>query len=308
MAEQDRRLKTWSLLLLFGLYTRNERGRRIVCRSLLVRTLEFLREVGPPAEVRSNMRSTDTVLTGSSIVHFLIRDDTLSWIPSNVNFVSSSAGFNQFCTYLVSDLNADELRHELLHPDDDDPTQEQADAVVFAEAGITERVHFRVRDVTIQVSRSATFSPLTAIAWGDNSLLFSYLSADTVCVAYPHAFLDNACIFSTGRGTETHLKLYKDRRFTVYRSAMDYLGIPHAVECLPNGYCAKAKRYFADDRCIFMRFGDGAAYLGGDDSLAVERFTAVWTWGGQPCENRRCSTVAQHTVGLAIANMCKVPI
>ena len=51
MTEQDRRVKTWPLLLLFGLYTRNERGRRIVCRSLLVRTLEFLREVGPPAEV-----------------------------------------------------------------------------------------------------------------------------------------------------------------------------------------------------------------------------------------------------------------
>lgn len=308
MSEQDARVKDWPLLLLFGLYTRNERGRRIVCRTLLHSTLEFLRGFGPPADFRSKMRSTDTVLTGSAVVHFLMRDAKPSWKPSDVNFVSSDAGFNQFCAYLYSDLRGEELSHHLLRPDEDDPTQEQADTVAFAEAGITERVRVRINDIVFDVSRSATVSPLTPIARGDNTLLYSYLSADTLCVAYPHAFLQRACIFSSGRGTEQHLKLYKDRRFAVYRTAADYWAIPHAVECLPHGYCAKAKRYFADDRSIFMRFNDGPAYLAGDEPYGVERFTAVWMWGGQPCENRGCSTVVEHTVGLAIANMCNVPI
>ena len=167
--EQDARVKEWSFLLQFGLYTRSERGRRIVCRTLLRRVLEFLREFGPPADFRSKLRATDTVITGSAVVHFLLDDPGLTWKPSNVNLVASSTGFNQFCTYLLSDLGGLELSHELLRPDDDDPTQMQADQIAFEEAGITERLRVRIRDITFEVVRSATVSPLTAIACGDNT-------------------------------------------------------------------------------------------------------------------------------------------
>ena len=133
-------------------------------------------------------------------------------------------------------------------------------------------------------------------------MLFTYLSADVLCLAYPLAFVDSTCILSTSPTTEVHFKQYEERGFMVYRSQLDY-ATPATGKCLPHGFCAWAVCSFPDDHCMFMRFASVH-----DPLISGRALTAVWNWGGQPCENKFCCAVVARSVNLALAESDVSPI
>ncbi|GJE97115.1 hypothetical protein PsYK624_133260 [Phanerochaete sordida] len=305
-SRQVERIRDWDVVSLIGLYRHSRLGRRIVQASF-ARRLETFFEcfTDEPKVFREIMRSTVTVLSGSACVRFLRPTD--DWEPGDFDFYCSYEGFPRFLAYVRGELGGRVVDHEMVSLQDEirggPPTAGRA----LVARGVCDRIRIVLDGVLLDVHRSATETPLTAVAHYTNTLLTNYVSADVFCIAYPWTFDDAVCIMTDESTPDSRMQedRYTERGFKVVHAARSYWVDTMKYSCVPHGYCPRTERWFGDNGCILMRFGGREP---DDGRLVDNRFTAMWINGGYPCQTDTCTVVRHRAVTAVSTADSRIPI
>lgn len=264
---------------------------------LIERWNEYLRRVVvAPIALRAMLRLTRSVISGSSALHFLL-DSPRSWSPGDCDiYVPNGAALR-----MIDHLRRTEGYVFCNSPEDasfydpDEPNQSGDSAHYISTVNRLRRSDGIFVDV-IESSSESSLHPLAAF-WSTH--LMNYVSADSLCVAYPTMTWNNSgCVASVinEKAVSAALK-YAERGFGL--SSFKFNLGPHVRSTYPSildgcdnfPYCPHSYRHFGDKWCMQTVFAE-------DHSIgnAVDRLTPRWRFGGDLCEG--CTTITTQSVEL----------
>lgn len=271
-------LGRWHTFSLCGLAEKDPRANELVARCLEQRVLTFFSTfTDDPLAFRAALAETRTVISGSSVVSFII--NRALWETDNINLYCPQHTFERFCDFLVEELHAREL-----------PNTTVSGRLPLRLPTIDHRELVTAR-TRFSVTRSPDATPVTVIASSDITVTMNFLTANSLHIAYPW-LLDNRKILARpGAVRPSLLARWQTRGFTLSSSAAGAWNteVPSDIpRCAPQGCCPSAIRYFDDDHCVVLRFGDADEDSDRDKDLGGRVLSAAWVFGGSPCGSTSC--------------------
>ncbi|KAI0317652.1 hypothetical protein OF83DRAFT_1120093 [Amylostereum chailletii] len=223
--------------------------------------------VTAPTRFRNVLRSSKAVIGGSFALHIALRAGT-TWRPANLDIYCPYKTFPSMIKLLVdTEGYAIMAMTASGHPSSPD----------FKNDIVTAFSLIRVHDNTqVAVYSTTNPSPLPAItrAWATH--LVNFVTADSVCVAYPVLTLDGH-----SRGMEVH----------------KFCGAsPSHFSGQPSPYCPHYVRKFGDDACLTVYFGDDD--VAKDDLVWDDEVS--WRWGGSDGCGDGCELSTERMIDVKV--------
>lgn len=297
--EQLSTISTWDIVTKYGFGLLDEQGARLIALSLETSLIGLLSNFTPDAhQLRDHMRQSGAVIVGAACDAFL-KNRIHNWDRTqDVQVVLPDNEYDNFLTYLLLVLRGT-LEHRISAvPDPDGPFVNAAPPYNHLPPGVIERCVIKTDKAIFDLWRSETFSPLTALPYGDTTAHLNFLSSYSVCLAYPRPYDDNVAIVNSRHPvTQASIQLYESLGYTFRADHKAYWGDVHRTVCLPHGHCPKAVRYFGDRNCLNLTFD--RFFEDNDAPLDWDIKTASWVWGGDPCGNKQCCQRIGHSVVMA---------
>ncbi|KAJ3529883.1 hypothetical protein NM688_g7792 [Phlebia brevispora] len=189
--EQVEQSKGWDATMLVGLGLVSLEGRTTAIRLWSERLKRFLgKYVSDPEALRRVMDETRTVLSGGGAVHFL--QPSSDWTPRDLDFYCPEDQYEIFCIYIIDVLGGVVQLH-----------QEEADMATdihepYRHIAIKERRVIQTRFATFDVMCAKGMTSLFPIAHFFATHLMNFVSASSVCIAYPHALAQKVGVYVDG--------------------------------------------------------------------------------------------------------------
>lgn len=247
-----------------------------------------------PSDLRDLMRSTRSVISGSVALWFICGGPA-SWFPSDCDVYTPIGQASSVVTFLKTrmgytvdeDPTADGYRRLEGHgPSDASYPERQGE--IFVIRSLTRLVNENMGRY-INIFESSTLSALQPIPRFWSTLQANYISADSLCVAYPFLTMNGkGCITPTGLTPVGNLLVviekYRKRGFAVADFSFNVddqlLAIFPGIipQCESNPYCPHALRFFGDKWCLQYAFDEQNS-----SNNPVDEITVRWRYGGDIC-------------------------
>lgn len=320
LEDQLREMRTWTLQELMGLAELSPHGRILVEIALRTAWEDCLRTITPePSAMRSAMRRTGTVLSGSCALAFLDRGST--WAPTDFDFYCPAHTFEDFCTFIVAELGGTVTTHTAtpvstgrLTNSYDGANAAHDDAAHDSylhrstTTTIIERRVICVGSAVLDVLRSAAPTALLPIPAFHSTIVVNFVSADGFVVAYPWSLSKKSSILAARpltRSDLTAVQKYRGRGYTFFDHAREFCPEGSTAECASHGYCPHVVRHFGDTHCLAFTWEKqgrcGILHL----LFSGMPVAACWVWGGRGCGNSTCNSDTAPIVSTILA---RVPI
>lgn len=254
----------------------------------------------PPA-FREMMRSTNTIISGSTALHYLLRHPH-SWYPSDVDLLVPAGQMdivvNFICQLPGANVMWDVGDNEDVDDDDDDEEEEGNGYPQLFHIGfvrlvkvVTSMGHFDI----MQSREPSAFNPIPYY-WGTH--VMNALTADQIYCAYPTFTFRQQGIVTIGQTLPRTMNIvtkYRQRGFHLYDSSQD--AWEWKETCTHFVACAKRDRFFGDDDTLVLPIRKGRNDK--EDSCeetVTESYITGWRLGGSACGNARCFIPSEATV------------
>ncbi|KAI0066303.1 hypothetical protein BV25DRAFT_1835928 [Artomyces pyxidatus] len=230
---------------------------------------------------RSLLRDTRAVISGSTVLHFILRgaDTPTQWEPVDLDiYCPLTTGWSvvqylikeETCT-LVQERYSRDRTEEILHEYDNGAVN--AVASLITPAGLK-----------IDVITSTRNSPLLPITYFWATLVTNYISADDICITYPRLTLKGIGLINPIRKPTFRVILciekYSDRGFTLVDFGMGPGATLHTIFNPTPINCPHTYRTFEDSSCLRIKFDDVGESA--PDAL-FPILDPMWTFGGPLC-------------------------
>lgn len=267
--------------MIVGLHALRPVGPPIAERGLSVwRDSVFASFTDIPNSFRRTLRECGGVFSGSFLIKALERRTSSFplWTPGLHDFFLPATTFESFCDFLLSRCHGTVIDTITIDPP----------SVAFDRMVSEKRIIDTTR-ATFSVYKATALCPLLAVATSYADIQFTFMSADTLCIAYPWSvFRKEIAIQPEGARNPFHLR----RIMNSYRSR-GYSPVSRRDSgqhsCRQEGMCPRVTRRFGDNYCLTIHFPDPSAP---DATLAPNTRntfpTASWSFGGPPCGNAAC--------------------
>lgn len=164
-------------------------------------------------------------------------------------------------------------------------SETDVDDWVNTAVGVTEGVRISTPIATFEVFHSISMAPVQPIPYFWMTLLMNFITANTICIAYPRLMFAkygffNGCTF-TFEEMELQYK-YHRRRYTLQNNAR-FLDLYCCSWHRSSAACPMTRRYFGDPHCCTITFDRMSKPL----STAPDGVMALWLIGGV-CEDGYC--------------------
>lgn len=278
--------------MLVGLDALEPEGTQLAWEELRARHLDALGRVTEHhTELRVAMRSLGAIMFGADAVRFF--EDTVesTWPLRRCDFAVPQATFEAFCTFLIARLGGTSLEYW--------ESTRAMDPLKHEHLGISRRRVISLTGITVIVHGTVSVCPLAAVAASQASHLFTFISADAACAAYPLCNMRRTMIPRQGIDKEIFEVVqakYEDRGYDLQDDR------EQEGACSAHGMCARDVRHFGDVHCLTIIFNhpcavdevlDAMPWRGKLMRMRVEvgrrNLTSTWSLGGEPCGNEECS-------------------
>ncbi|PSR87070.1 hypothetical protein PHLCEN_2v5256 [Hermanssonia centrifuga] len=221
------------------------------------------------------MRLSGACLSGGRALSIV--DNKATFEGVDWDFYCPFEGFDAFCIFLVERLKGTTVELGPL-----------AQAHYVSMVGICGFRRISTERGVFDVMRSETATPLLPLPYFHSTLLVNYISADSLCVAYPLGLLSR-----NGVTQSRSLSEHATAGLAKYRSrGYEFHDVPWTWDprkegrCYEHGHCSRAVRYFGDEYCFTVKFPNRSPpsvlpILGG-------KLTCAWVWGGYGCGHADC--------------------
>lgn len=232
------------------------------------------------------LRDTRSVIGGSACLAVLNRVG--DWVPNDLDVFCPRDGYETCCVYLIDRLHG----QVITHLDEDDLNSERPGD---CPEGVCDRRVIRTKFGLFDVMCSSTLTATEPIAHAFSSHLMNFISADSICVAYPWSF-NNRCgttrARDTGHSCREITDSYVRRDYYFPPRLRDQLRGRQVGGCPRNGYCARQLRYFGDKHCLtvtFPQYGkvvilcNPTAMPSMPEAEEETAWSSAWVFGGKGC-------------------------
>ena len=282
---------------MIGLMSLPPIGPTLASRALLRWRDQFFASLSKhPERFRHYLRECAGLVSGSAILHAVgavSESGSSAWAKSSTDLFLPVTSFRTFCDYLIS-------REEGV-------VVERVDYTPGPSVYVSQRRIIRTSAAVLCVYCTTDSCPLVAVAASHLDIQLSFISADTLCLAYPWSVARMEASFRTTSPDTIQpiinesTRKYAARGYRI-RTPMQSSSGP----CRPYGTCPKSSRYFGDEHCLTIAFPEAGADGGSGPRSRTGLFqTALWTHGGPPCGNPTCLYSVQPTVeSCTISSKC----
>lgn len=291
-AEQLSELRSWDFITVMGFAMVSTYGRVMAARAIESKRSSFLQRFVPDvSQLVRVMRDTRSVLGGSACLAILHGDT--KWVPGDLDIFCPRDGYETFCIFVVDKLGGKVIRHY----DSDDMRRHHPND---CPRGVCDRRLIEIATTTFDVMCSNSVSALEPLASSFSTHLMNFISADSVCIAYPWTFSERVGITRPIPGDPSrslHAK-HMERGYR-FRYALQETSQYRFQELCPgDGYCCRALRYFGDSKCLSITFEYPPSLTSLYTPVHLPTFgspapdlswTTAWVWGGFPCKRGSCT-------------------
>ena len=285
--------QSWDLRMLLGLTSLPPLGPSIA-RQAIIRWRDsiYAQLSREPLRFRDELRSCAGIICGSAIIRALEAspDDPKPWKPHEYDIFVPRATFKAFCAFVQRECEGN--------------ITDRAHFAQTSNPHIGERRIIRTPVAVLCVYATRDPCPLVAIAASPLNIQLSFLSADTLCVAYPWAVYYKHATSRPGPTTDDTPETRETALHQTYaRRGYNFRALQKRASgnCLQHGMCPKQTRHFGDDSCMTIVFHDASEprpnVRPSKDNLHM---TASWVFGGQACGNATCAYGIQSSVHSAM--------
>lgn len=255
----------------------------------------LLHYVESPVAFRSVLRLARSIISGSAALHFIL-DSPETWQAGDCD-VYVPIGFSLPIVRHLQEVegyrSVHPLHHDMYIPNEIGPSGESLPY-------ISSVCRLKRSDgVCIDVIESNSATALHPLAAFWSTHLYNYLSADSICVAYPAMTWDcSGCVRADADAKARRaVAKYEARGFRL--SSFQFNINSHLRSTYPSildgcgdyPYCPHTFRSFGDEWCMQTVFNEDMAA-----GHAVDKETPWWRFGGRLCGG--CSSVSSRSVGL----------
>lgn len=240
------------------------------------------RFVDSPVELCNLLRSTHSVVSGSTALHFIL-DSPRSWTASDCDLYVPFGASDTIQKYLRGRESYEDPRGRSGKPDD----YVKAIQNSRHNPSIHSVVHlYRSNGMKIDIIESTSTSALHPLAFFWSTHVTNYISADTLCVTYPSlTFNGRGCYVPiTHAAVDRALAKYEARGFRL-TSFSSNVGpevcslYPSLLnDCNKNPNCPHQFRSFGDKWCLQFVFDESST-----NHDAADVPVPLWRYGGREC-------------------------
>ena len=275
-------MKTWDVWQLIGLASLSTDGYRDASLSFHVKRDSLLASLTQNvAQLTLIMREARCIIAGEAALSLLLTKYTpRATHESPITFICPCDTFESFSIHLVHHLQGtivDEIRAERGN----------------VQEGVSQHRLIRMEHSTVNVECAAGFCASLPISHAPTTHEFTFLTWDTLCVAYPATTLLGRTVERpTWTEEDRHRASWEYMEFNFARSYSKWPGERGLMECWPEGYCTRVRRFFGDEHCLTFKF-DHSSGLSNDHIMMatqrdVESWTTAWVFGGPGCGTVHC--------------------
>ncbi len=255
-----------------------------------------------PEGFRDVLRLTGSVISGSTALQFLHRDNPVDWTGADLDVYTPRTTALRMLHYLVNveGYTLDNINRPSYRPDS---------------RGFHRVYHVSNNEQSIDIIQSVTLSALHPLPFFWGSHVVTFIDADMFCLPYPDLTLSGRALLTPlalhqmeypDLRTIRCIRKYEDRGYTVRCSHTQW---PDATPCdQTHEACPRRPRYFGDELCLMGSFYPDSTPI----PPTPHGLIPVWWRGGRPCDNAcnaadplsRFRMPAVHTVPLQDAIRC----
>ncbi|KAK7675918.1 hypothetical protein QCA50_021151 [Cerrena zonata] len=256
---------------------------RMSFRSLLSRfTLD-------PAAFRTMMRDTNCIISGSTALHFLLREPS-SWTPGDTDILVAPAYFDTTLRFILA-LPGAAITYD---------SQNVPPGVYHSiNATLKRLVKVTTNMTTFDVMMSKERSPYHPVVHYWTTLVMNALTADFFVCAYPTLTFSHRGAMKKYFPPPSPFEKYIERGFTFFAPGKHLDG---SLSCTTSIACPRRQRYFGDDYCLVFPFVSAAHVDKLGTELADSNMTSAWQLGGSPCNNIDCFLATPRIAVTMIVN------
>ncbi|KAK7680606.1 hypothetical protein QCA50_016388 [Cerrena zonata] len=244
-----------------------------------------------PAAFRHMMRRTNTIISGSTALYFLLRSPC-TWTPGDTDILVSPAHFDTALDFIMALPGATITYDSRKAP----PGTYQAIRPNFQ---CLVKVTTLMTKFDVMMSREA--SPYHSVAHYWTTLVMNALTADFFVCAYPFLTFSHRGAMKSRYVPPAPFEKYTSRGFQLFT--------PGGPPAQPNQSCARfiacsrCQHYFGDDDCLVFPIIDDDVSPSGNDTKTVQlNITTAWQLGGKPCGNIACFIPTPHVALMMTLN------
>ncbi|KAK7677672.1 hypothetical protein QCA50_019363 [Cerrena zonata] len=232
-----------------------------------------------PIAFRKMMASTNAVISGSTALHFLLREPS-TWKPQDVDIIAVEAGYDKMLLFILSLPGAQVVSDTL-----DETGGEEIDSHPYG--GLRRLVKVHTNMAKFDVIESVGSIPYNTIIhyWGTH--VMNAITADTILCAYPTLTLSQKVVQVRYAATGNPVAKYQERGFHVLDRRLQNLTLSHG--CENSVLCSSRNRYFGDEDTLVVAV-PGVVARAATDNVNANQGDRVSAWriGGLACGTTNC--------------------
>ncbi|KAK7680605.1 hypothetical protein QCA50_016387 [Cerrena zonata] len=251
-----------------------------------------------PIAFRKMMARTSAVISGSTTLHFLLREPS-SWKPQDIDIIAVGAGYDRMLLFILSLPGAQVVSDTL-----DETGGEEIDSHLYGGLRRLVKVHTNMAKFNVIESVGSIVYNTIAHYWGTH--VMNAITADTILCAYPTLTLSHKVIQVRYAATGNPVAKYQERGFHILNRRLRDLTLSDS--CEDSVLCSSRNRYFGDKDTLVVAV-PGVVTTAASHNVDANQSGRVSAWklGGLACGTTDCylssSPRCQHLWQL---NICKL--
>ena len=239
-----------------------------------------------PEGIRSMMKRTGSVITGSAALWYLLRRPC-GWEPSDLDIVTPHDMFQEVIQSILE-----------MHPEaqvkDLSASSNDAHYPIEAYEG---RMVIETGKGRMDILQSREDCPFYPIAHYWSTHLMNALTSEAVVCGYPALTLQRKGVAVEGGipGPVDRIQKYTERGIEVYKGCKGVLGGNRS--CREFEACGKLDRFFGDEHTMVIPTR-GGTIMESANAFKQEELTG-WRLGGEGCSNEECFLESNRVIAIA---------
>ncbi|KAI0054875.1 hypothetical protein BV25DRAFT_1789043, partial [Artomyces pyxidatus] len=229
---------------------------------------------------RDLLRESRSVISGSTVLYFALRGTPYreGWTANDLDIYSPLSTAASVVDYLVQREHFTVITRSVTRRRNKDVLQDYHNDALASVTTLQTPSGKKVDVITS--TRNSPLLPLTYF-WG--TLVTNYMSADILCITYPHLTLDGIGIVNpirtpAGRAAKC-IEKYENRGFILVDFSQ-VQGVRHTVYNKTPFHCPQTYRTFQDDGCLIFHFSRDHPR---NPSALFPIYNPMWKYGGAHC-------------------------
>lgn len=255
------------------------------------RLYAVLTHVGiPPAAMLQLLRESHAVISGSTVLHFMLPRDQRTWVPKDLDLYTNKSGYMHVMSTLA--LHGYKIYKVYTgYPTGNDQHDTVAEPIGF---GVDRVINMRnMHDLSIDIIISADNSPYMPIFNFHSTALMNFISSYGFFSAYPNLTLNRTSVVNPlgfpGQDTPTDriqscIQKYEERGFTFFYTHTSP-PLCRLIGCFSPS-CIDPIRHIQDKQCLYLPFGNGGGEASSCNNRTYARaYNIKWCLGAKSCDS-----------------------